>query len=1002
MNAFQPDRWFTTVKAMTERLMSVSTISPDVEGENACARLITELLAEGQADSLAPELWPVADGRHNVACLLRSPAPTRQTIILMAHYDTVGIDEFQALDPEQGGAIARDPARLRAALEGGLPQGASLEVKRDLEQTWQRPGAEREPVWMFGRGSVDMKSGLSINIALLRYFAEHSDELGGNLLLLACPDEENESAGILGALPYLIELQAAHDLDYIGVINTDYTAPRGSDDHERYIYTGVVGKLLPSFYILGDPTHVGEPFRGVDANQIAAELVRRLNLNTRLSDSWSPDGVAPLEVAVPPVTLKLRDLKPSYNVQTSAEAFVYINWLTYSISPAQALATMEAEATAALLSVLEARDAQFAAFRGHEPQPKQYAPLVLSYADLCRRVRQKRGWFGAKGEVAFAEWLDALVRSVSGTETLAIPAATHKGDAREISQQIVARLAREAELTGPAVIVFFAPPFYPHIQPQAHPLVDAIAALIDDSDVNPHGQIHLRGFYPYIADISYVRLDPTVRDHLPALIDNMPLFDHGYSLAFDQMAALDCPVVNIGPFGKDAHGLFERVHMPYSFRVVPEFVYHTILGAFAGTASGAGEEHETFLARIAARDVAQVPAAPDAPEPIHLQVASECSQLQTVLVHRPGSEIDLLDLGNKGRLLFEDIPFLRKMQLEHDAFCQLLRDQGIEALYLDQLVDDILRDERTRSAAVEWLCRAGGAPELSARLLNDYAPDALRALLFEGMGEDAPAFLADPVPNAYFTRDPGAVIGDGYIACKAQFDARVRETLILQAVVQWHPLFAGVEIVYGAQADEGRPFTIEGGDILVLNDETVVIGCSQRTRSETVGMLARKLFQAGKVQRVYEVHIPSARQYMHLDTVFTVIAHGVIVVYPDVMDQIEIIKRYEPTLTRDGELVALPIRENRRFYTLLSDEFAAPLTVVNTGNNDARYAAREQGADGTNVFAIAPGRVISYDRNLHTNRAMRALGIEVLEIEGSELVRGMGGPRCLALPLRRG
>ncbi|MCC6617185.1 MAG: M20/M25/M40 family metallo-hydrolase [Anaerolineae bacterium] len=1003
MIAFEPERWYTTVKAMTERLMAVSTISPDVEGENACAHLIAGLLAEGGADGLAPELWPVEDGRHNVACLLRSLTPTRRTIVLMAHYDTVGIDEFRTFDPEQGGAIARDPERLRAALERGLAQGLPAEVKRDLEQSWQRHGGAREPVWMFGRGSVDMKSGLAINIALMRHFAAHRDELDGNLLLLACPDEENESAGILGALTNLIALRVAEDLDYIGVINTDYTAPRASDDWERYIYTGVVGKLLPSFYILGDPTHVGEPFRGVDANQIAAELVRRLNLNTRLSDSWSPDGETPLEVAVPPVTLKLRDLKPSYNVQTSAEAFVYFNWLTYSISPAQALETMEAEASAALLSALEQRDAQFAAFRGQEPHPKQYAPTVLNFADLCRRVRQKRGWFGAKGEASFGEWLDALVRSISGGgETLAIPAATHKGDAREISQQIVARLAREAELTGPAVIVFFAPPFYPHIQPGPHAIVDAIAALLDDPDVNPSGQIRLRGFYPYIADISYLRLDPTVRDHLPALIDNMPLYDHGYRLAFDQMGALDCPVVNIGPFGKDAHGLYERVHMPYSFRVVPEFVYHTLVGAFAADGSAAeASTNDAFLARISTREVAEPPVAAGAPEPIRPQVASECSQLQTVLVHRPGSEIDLLDLSNKSRLLFEDIPFLRKMQLEHDAFCQLLSDQGIEVLYLDKLVDDVLNVEPARSLAIDWICRAGGAPEMSAHLLDCCGPGELRTLLFEGMGGDAPGFLADPVPNAYFTRDPGAVIGDGYVACKAQFDARVRETLIMQAVVQWHPLFAGVEIVYGAQEDEGRPFTIEGGDILVLNDETVVIGCSQRTRSETVGMLARKLFQAGKVQRVYEVTIPSSRQYMHLDTVFTVIAHGVIVVYPDVMDQIEIIKRYEPTLTRDGELVALPIRENRRFYTLLSDEFAAPLTVVNTGNNDARYAAREQGADGTNVFAIAPGRVISYDRNLHTNRAMRALGIEVLEIEGSELVRGMGGPRCMALPLRR-
>jgi arginine deiminase len=262
-------------------------------------------------------------------------------------------------------------------------------------------------------------------------------------------------------------------------------------------------------------------------------------------------------------------------------------------------------------------------------------------------------------------------------------------------------------------------------------------------------------------------------------------------------------------------------------------------------------------------------------------------------------------------------------------------------------------------------------------------------------------YLLEPIPNAYFTRDPGAVVGDGWVACKAHFETRVRETVLMRLVAELHPRFSGTNILFGQRAEEDRPFTIEGGDIHVLSRDAVMIGVSQRTRSETVALLARKLFAGGKVQRVYEVEIPSDRRYMHLDTVFTIIAQGVVVVYPDVIDRIEQIRRYEPVLNSDGELGAQPIRETRKLHTLLGEEFSSPLTVVNTGGNDVRYSAREQGADGTNVFAIAPGRVISYDRNLHTNAAMRSLGIEVLEIEGSELVRGLGGPRCMALPLRR-
>jgi arginine deiminase len=397
-------------------------------------------------------------------------------------------------------------------------------------------------------------------------------------------------------------------------------------------------------------------------------------------------------------------------------------------------------------------------------------------------------------------------------------------------------------------------------------------------------------------------------------------------------------------------------------------------------------------------------------------VTSEHGNLQSVLVHRPGAEIDLLEPGNKDKLLFEDIPFLLKMQLEHDAFCQLLRDQSIEVVYLEALLHDLMADDEARKRVVQQVCAAGGQPGLAQVLLDHYDASEIVTRLFagvkagemrmhsDGLPADATSdfFLLEPIPNAYFTRDPGAVIGDGWVACKAHFETRVRETVLMHLVAELHPRLAGTDILFGARAEEDRPFTIEGGDIHVISRDAVMIGVSQRTRSETVALLARKLFAGGKVQRVYEVEIPSDRRYMHLDTVFTIIAQGVVVVYPDVIDRVENIRRYEPFLTSDGELIAKPIRETRKLHTLLAEEFASPLTVVNTGGNDVRYSAREQGADGTNVFAIAPGRVISYDRNLHTNTAMRSLGIEVLEIEGSELVRGLGGPRCMALPLRRG
>ena len=379
--------WPAEIRRITEALVAISSISPDMDGENRCANQLAAFLNEGTA--LDPQLWPTGDGRHNVACLLRGEHPANQgsTLILMGHYDTVGIDEFRAIDPPGGGSIALRPADLKAALleRGDFPED-------DPSQ------------WMVGRGVLDMKSGLATLIVVLRALWHERSQLAGNLLLLACPDEENQSAGILSALPRLVTLRDEQQLEYSGLLNADYTAPRGDDPDARYVYSGTVGKLLPSFYIIGDPTHVGEPFRGVDANQLAAELVRRVNLNVTLSDHWPGDEQQSAEWAVPPMTLGLRDLKPGYNVQTAAEAFVYVNWLTHTRSPATALQLMMGEARAAIGETLRRRDQQYAQFAGDEPTPPAYGDDgiggAFDFGYLCEMVEASGGaddWLGHTG-----------------------------------------------------------------------------------------------------------------------------------------------------------------------------------------------------------------------------------------------------------------------------------------------------------------------------------------------------------------------------------------------------------------------------------------------------------------------------------------------------------------------------------------------------------------------------------------------------------------------------
>jgi len=580
--AQKPLRWFDSVREMTKTLVAVSSVSPDAEAENRCADKIAELLSQpfvdtGQTPDLVPVFWHTGDGRNNVACLLKSrnPKNSGKTIILMSHFDTVGVDDFGRFGDA---SLAFQPDELVKAIKASL-----VEKTREAseESAFQ---AAQSGEWMFGRGSVDMKSGAAINLAVMREFARpHEngkrliDEFAGNLLFLACPDEETESAGILSAVPELLKLCEKENLTYLGVINTDYTAPRDSDESTRFIYSGTIGKLLPSFYILGVRTHVGEIYRGVDAAQIAAELVSRINLNPEWIDAWtgSPGGENITEVAPPPVALHMRDLKPSYNVETAGEAFVYVNWLTLTMTPGQAMRKMKEVALASLESVYEKVDESYRKFEslgGQAQPPPVKRGFILSYEMLLHEAELR--WQGANEGKDFSEWLRAKTEEFAKTAK----------DGRELSRLLVAELVKMAQLSGPATVTFFSPPYYPSVLPQENELTNAVKSVLAESGK----VIQVRGFYPYISDLSYMQLDKGV--DIDSMKKNMPLFDLKKSNGdlfypldikkLDGIRALNCPVVNIGPFGRDAHGLYERVHEPYSFEVVPELIFQTISSCF--------------------------------------------------------------------------------------------------------------------------------------------------------------------------------------------------------------------------------------------------------------------------------------------------------------------------------------------------------------------------------------------------------------------------------------
>lgn len=397
------------------------------------------------------------------------------------------------------------------------------------------------------------------------------------------------------------------------------------------------------------------------------------------------------------------------------------------------------------------------------------------------------------------------------------------------------------------------------------------------------------------------------------------------------------------------------------------------------------------------------------------QIQNEFDQLEAVLVHRPGLEIDRLTHENMKRFLFEDIPFLKRMQEEHDEFVDVMRERDVKVVYLEKLLKDLLSDTSVKEKLIDNICRTENVPGIAADLLNEsvFPNEKLLEVLFAGItskeyqkltGRGAPptgrdSSLLQPIPNAYFSRDPAVVVGGAVISCKMHYAERVRETILTRAVLEHHQEFAGQPIAYGGTSEptEDRPFTIEGGDVLVLSDETVFVGVSERTRSETIERIAKKIFQLGQIKRVYEVPIPTERTFMHLDTVFTCVDDHTVVWYPGVMEHIKYIHHYE--LDDSGKVIRQP--DDRSLVDILSDEFEKEVRIIRTGGGDEHYASREQRTDGTNTLAIAPRVACTYERNTRTIAAMEEAGIECVSIQGSELVRGLGGPRCMTMPLRR-
>ncbi|HEX9067690.1 MAG TPA: M20/M25/M40 family metallo-hydrolase [Ktedonobacterales bacterium] len=539
------EEWAAEVEALTRRLMAINSVSPGA-GELALAREILTILTEGDVGAgayagVALEAIPGdAHGRANVWAFVRGSSP--RTVALTGHFDTVGYDDYGALEP-----YARDPDALAAHLD---------------ELTAMTPGlaeqiAGMEHDLLFGRGSVDMKSGVAIHLAIMRRAARLAREghLPFSLVLLTSPDEENESAGVLAGVEVLRRLRDREGLTYLGGINTDTTLPRYPGDPHRYIYTGTIGKVLPSFLVVGREAHVGEPYLGADANYLAAWLIRALSMNPDLCDTVGAERTPP------PVTLHAADLKERYDVQLPFVSHFYLNVLTMTSTPAQLLARLRAETERALGEALAALDASERVWRGPGGQVTPREGRIYTWEDLRAQAVRAHG----------ADRVAQALREAS---------AGAAADSRARSVRMAWALWRLAGVAGPAVVLYFSPPWYPHFSlAPSSPLSQAVDALIAAHPDDRLARIH---YYPYISDMSYLRLDP--ENDPAALMSNMPLWQAsdgeaipgGYALPLDAIRALGLDAVNLGPYGWGPHQHSERVVRSYSFERVPALVWELI------------------------------------------------------------------------------------------------------------------------------------------------------------------------------------------------------------------------------------------------------------------------------------------------------------------------------------------------------------------------------------------------------------------------------------------
>ncbi len=394
-------------------------------------------------------------------------------------------------------------------------------------------------------------------------------------------------------------------------------------------------------------------------------------------------------------------------------------------------------------------------------------------------------------------------------------------------------------------------------------------------------------------------------------------------------------------------------------------------------------------------------------------VDSEVGRLRTVMLHRPGGELQRLTPRNNDRLLFDGVPWVSRAQEEHDAFADALRERDVEVLYLTELLTESLAEAEAREVAIETALTDLDLGETLRlylrRFLGDATPEELAVYLTAGIRNDEVRggfglvttllafddFLVDPLPNLLFTRDSSVWVRDRVAITSLAMPARKRETQLTELIYRHHPRFSASPRILGHHFEH-----VEGGDVLLLAPGVIAVGVGERTTPAGAERFASQVFESGLAETVLAVPIAQERATMHLDTVCTMVDVDKVVMYPNVADTLT---AYAVTRRADGDPahVELEVAAPEPFLVAAAKAMQLDtLHQIDTGL-DPVTAEREQWDDGNNTLALAPRLAVAYERNDGTNSRLEDAGIEVIRIAGSELGSGRGGPRCMSCPIAR-